>query len=91
MLMPNTSNVGALYDLLQEASVRRDHPRVQVANSQMARFLASRGVLVPGVLTEDELLACGGMDQEAQQVPVERSQVAANVRKRLERIARGET
>jgi len=46
-------------------------------------------VLVPSALTDDELLGCG-LDQESQQTPVDRAEVARAVRVRLERFARGE-
>ncbi|MBA2458716.1 MAG: hypothetical protein H0V43_07150 [Gemmatimonadales bacterium] len=46
-------------------------------------------MLVPSALTDDALLACG-VDPESRESPVERAEVAASVRERLERIARGE-
>ncbi len=49
----------------------------------------AEGVLVPSALTDDALLACG-VDPESRESPVERAEVAASVRERLERIARGE-
>jgi hypothetical protein len=46
-------------------------------------------VIVASSLTDDELLA-RGVDQESRESPMERAEVAAAVRERLERIARGE-
>jgi hypothetical protein len=56
---------------------------------QWAAFLAARGVLAPSALSDDELLACD-VEQESRESPMERAEVAASVRERLERIARGE-
>jgi hypothetical protein len=54
----------------------------------LPEYLASQGVLVVSSLTDDELLACdvGG---DGRETPMERAEVAAAVRDRLERIARG--
>jgi hypothetical protein len=52
------------------------------------KYLASHGVLVVGSLTDDELVACD-LDPELREAPMERAEVAASVRERLERYARG--
>jgi hypothetical protein len=41
------------------------------------------------VRSDDELLACD-VEQQGKESPMERAEVAASVRERLERIARGE-
>jgi hypothetical protein len=90
--MPNERNIEALTELLLEAL-----PQPNVAGpalvagvaKALAESLASRGVIVPSSLTDDELLACE-VDQESKESPMERAEVAAAVRERLERVARGE-
>jgi hypothetical protein len=54
----------------------------------VARYLSDAGVLVPGVLTEEEAVKIGA--DAAGTVPAERSEIALCVREGLERIARGE-
>jgi hypothetical protein len=56
----------------------------------LAESLASRGVIVPSRLTDDELLACE-VDPTEQGVPSGAAEVAAAVREGLERITTGET
>jgi hypothetical protein len=89
--MPNERNIEALTELLLEAlpqpNVAAPHLVAGVAKA-LAEGLASRGVIVPSSLTDDELLACE-VDQEIRDSPIERAEVAAAVRSRLERIARG--
>jgi hypothetical protein len=46
-------------------------------------------VLVVGALTDDELAACD-VDTALSEMPVERAEVAAAVRERLEHLARGD-
>jgi hypothetical protein len=90
--MPNERNIEALTEVLLEALPQ---PNVEapalvagVARA-IAESLARRGVIVPSALTDDELLACE-VDKESRESPMERAEVAAAVRERLERIARGE-
>ena len=56
---------------------------------RLPEYLASQGVLVVGSLTDDELAACG-VERELGDVPMERAEIAATVRQRLERFARGD-
>jgi hypothetical protein len=93
--MPNGRNVEKLTDALIQASREwsLDHSQTfDFLNLGMvmtlAEHLARRGVLVPS-LTDDQLLACD-VDQESRQFPTDRAEVAATVRARLERFARGE-
>ncbi|MBA3260619.1 MAG: hypothetical protein H0T68_14275 [Gemmatimonadales bacterium] len=53
----------------------------------LAEALASRGVLVPSALSEDELVKIGA--DAAGRVPTDRSEIALCVREGLERIAKG--
>lgn len=92
--MANERNVVALYELLQLASVRRNDPGEQIVNRELARFLASRGVLVPSALTDEEAVAVNCAADE----PTDPSfnadftkPVAGATRAALERIAKGET
>ena len=97
--MQNVKNVEALTAILMEgmAHTLASNPEVdrvlgQALRSdlpQWAAFLAARGVLVPSALSDDELLACD-VEQESKESPVDRAEVAASVRERLERVARGE-
>ena len=97
--MPSERNVRALTAILMEgmAHTLASNPEVdrvlgQALRSdlpQWAAFLAARGVLVPSALTDDELLACD-VEQQSRESPMERAEVAASVRERLERFARGE-
>jgi hypothetical protein len=57
-------------------------------SDRLPEYLASHGVLVVGSLTDDELVACE-VEPELRKAPVERAEVAASVRERLERYARG--
>ena len=90
--MPNDRNIEALTELLLDAL-----PQPNVATpalvagvaEALAESLASRGVIVPSSLTDDELLACE-VDQESRESPMERAEVATAMRERLERIARRE-
>jgi hypothetical protein len=90
--MPNERNIEALTELLLEAlpqpNVAAPALVAGVAKA-LAESLASAGVIVPSSLTDDELLACE-VDQESTESPMERAEVAAALRERLERIARGE-
>ena len=90
--MPNDRNIEALTELLLNAlpqpNVWQLRLSSQVAKA-LAESLASRGVIVPSSLTDDELLACE-VDKESKQSPMERAEVAAAVCERLERIAKGE-
>jgi hypothetical protein len=54
---------------------------------RLPEYLASQGVLVVSSLTDDELVACDA-ESELKEAPVERAEVAAAVRERLERYAR---
>jgi hypothetical protein len=91
--MPNERNIEALTELLLEALPQ---PKVAAPGlvagvaKAVAESLASRGVIVPSSLTDDELLACE-VDQRSKESPMERAEVAAVVRERLERVARGES
>jgi hypothetical protein len=89
--MPNERNIEALTELLLEAlpqpNVAAPALMAGVAKA-LAESLASRGVIVPSSLTDDELLACE-VEQESKESPMERAEVAAAVRERLERVARG--
>jgi glycine/serine hydroxymethyltransferase len=90
--VPKQRNIEALTEILLEALPQ---PNVQTpalvaaVAKALAESLARRGVIVPSSLTDDELLACE-VDQESRQSPTERAEVAAVVRERLERFARGE-
>ncbi len=64
-------------------------PALPLNLEKLATALATEGIVAPSALTDDELLACK-VDQEARASPVERAEVAATVRDRLQRIARGE-
>jgi hypothetical protein len=90
--MPNERNIEALTELLLEAlpqpNVAAPALVVGVARA-IAESLTSRGVIVPSSLTDDELLACE-VDEASKESPMERAEVAAAVRVRLERIAKGE-
>ena len=55
---------------------------------RLPEYLASQGVLVVSSLTDDELVTCDA-ESELKEAPVERAEVAAAVRERLERYARG--
>ena len=96
--MPNERNVAALEALLTtaaEGSMGAVPPPFQEMIEQplretiahVARYLSDQGVLVPGVLTEDEAVKIGA--DAAGTVPAERSEIALCVREGLERIARG--
>ncbi len=90
--MPNERNIEALTELLLEALPQPNVAApVLVAGvaKALAATLAGQGVIVPSSLTDDELLACE-VEQELRESPLERAEVAAAVRSRLERIARGE-
>ena len=97
--MLNERNVEALTAILTEGMAHTlasnpDLDRVvgqalRMDIPQWAVFLAARGVLVPSALSDDELLACD-VEQQSKESPMERAEVAASVRERLERIARGE-
>jgi hypothetical protein len=90
--MANERNIEALTEVLLEALPQ---PNVAVPAvlagvvKALAESLASRGVNVPTALTDDELLACV-VDQESKESPMERAEVAAAVRERLERLAKGD-
>ena len=64
-------------------------PPLPLNLEKLAATLATEGILAPSALTDDELLACE-VAEEIRETPVERAEVAASVRNRLERIARGE-
>jgi hypothetical protein len=90
--MPNERNIEALTEFLLEALPQPNVAAptlVAGAARALAETLAGRGVIVPSSLTDDELLACE-VDQDSKESPMERAEVAAAVRERLERIARGE-
>ena len=97
--MLNEKNVEALTAILTEGMVHSlaSNPEVDRVLGQALRadlpqwaaFLAARGVLVPSALTDDELLACD-VERQSKESPMERAEVAATVRERLERFARGE-
>jgi hypothetical protein len=94
--MPNGRNVEKLTDALMRAARdwSRERPQaIDFLNLGMvmafAKHLAARGVLAPSALTDDELLACA-VEKETGEAPMERAEVAASIRDRLERIARGE-
>jgi hypothetical protein len=55
---------------------------------RLPEYLASQGVLVVSSLTDDELVACDA-ESELREAPMERAEIAASVRERLERYARG--
>jgi hypothetical protein len=82
----NQQNVEALEALLAE------HCRVAHGHEceccEGAAYLASRGVLVPGVLTEDQAVRIGA--DAAGTLPADPAEIALCVREGLERIARGE-
>jgi hypothetical protein len=97
--MPNERNVAALEAILTEAAAGQldlvpapyramidDSVRQTIA--YVAQYLSGRGVLVPGVMTEDEAVGIGA--DATGSVPTERSEVALCVRQGLERIARGD-
>jgi hypothetical protein len=89
--MPNERNIEALTELLLEAL---PHPDVAApalvagVAKALAESLASRGVIVPTALTEDEAVRIGA--DSAGSVPAERSEIALCVRQGLEQIAKGE-
>jgi hypothetical protein len=98
-LMLNEKNIEALTAILAEGMAHSlaSNPELDRVLGQALRtdipqwatFLAARGVLVPSTLTDDELLACD-VEQESKESPMDRAEVAASIRDRLERIARGE-
>ncbi len=63
-------------------------PSLPLNLEKLATALAAEGILAPGALTDDELLACE-TDQESREAPMDRAEVAASVRERLKRFARG--
>jgi hypothetical protein len=75
-LMANERNIEALTEVLLEAL-----PQPNVAPALLASL--------PSSLIDDELVACE-VDQESREFPMERAEVVASIRERLERIARGE-
>ena len=87
----NQRNVEALASLLQEAGIRHG---LDKGYSDLAEWLASRGVLVPSALTDDELDRLPGLDSEYYGESVYMATEAPHIRKAcrsaLERIARGE-
>ena len=104
--MPNEKNVQALTAVIRKAWAaqagdwaRRHNakgtnpeplPSMALDFRRLAADLAAEGVLVTRVLTDDQLLACE-VDQESREPPLDRAEVAAIVRERLDRFARGET
>jgi len=58
------------------------------AAGHLPEYLASQGVLVVDSLTDDELVSCG-LDSEVSEKPMERAEVAAAIRERLNGFARG--
>ena len=97
--MLNEKNIEALTAILTEGMAHSlaSNPELdrvlgqalRTDTPQWATFLAARGVLVPSTLTDDELLACD-VEQESKESPMDRAEVAASIRDRLERIARGD-
>ena len=96
--MPNERNVAALEALLTRASEgalgavpppfqEMIEQGVRQTIAEIARYLSDEGVLVPGVLTEEEAVKIGA--DAAGTVPSDRSEIALCVREGLERIARG--
>jgi hypothetical protein len=104
-LMSNEKNVQALTAAIRKAWAAqagdwaRHHnaggtnpeplPSLTLDFRRLAADLAAEGVLITRALTDDELLACE-VDQESRETPLDRGEVAALVRERLERVARGE-
>jgi hypothetical protein len=84
--MPNLANIAALTALLDAAPQDGDH--VHSRAELQAHFLASRGVLLPAALTDDDAVRIGA--DAAGNVPTERTEIGLCVRENLERIAKGE-
>jgi hypothetical protein len=97
--MPNERNIAALQGLLTQAAEGQlslvppqfremIEESVRQTIAQIAQYLSAQGVLVPGVLTEDEAVKIAA--EAAGAVPSDRSEIALCVREGLERIAKAE-
>lgn len=91
--MPHDRNVAELIRILIAAGAEYvklagDPPDPIQHATWLAKRLASEGVLVPAVLSEDEAVKIGA--DAAGNVPSDRAEIALCVRQGLERIARGE-
>ena len=98
--MASERNVAALEALLAQAAEGQlslvppqfremIEESVRQTIAHIAHSLSEQGVLVPGVLTEDEAVKIGA--EAAATVPTERAEIALCVRQELEKIAKGET
>jgi hypothetical protein len=83
--MPNLANIAELTRLLEAAP--QDPDNVHTRAELQAHFLASKGVLVPAALTEDDAVKLGA--DAVGNIPTEPAEIALCVREGLERIARG--
>ena len=97
--MPNERNVAALEAMLTDVAEGqmamvpppfRDmiEQGLRQTITSIAQHLSDQGVLVPGVLTEDQAVKIGA--DAAGTVPADASEIALCVRQGLERIAKGE-